>query len=1236
MNSSCGKCNGPDTEDMVACDTCEVWYHLECVNESPGVANRQFICPKCNSRKEKKGKKGKADANAPKQPEKSQPLKRPTSTEPDDNTNQVMPDSNVAGTQIPYTTEIQSSNQEKTSTTGAGGSVDPGKSESEASSGIRMQEVLRRLEEEMLEKERMLEEERIIKEKQLEWEAKLHRKRMEQERALRQKTLNQQREMYRMQLQEDAHFHRQQEQLLEDFQAQKAQSGNRTKVADKADDDVDQAANRSVHYPAPELPDTPKRNPKSMIPIVKHRNANVEHHTVPMEAAEQHEFEDEDDSGDDCSVLSHGSGLKPGPSRSQLAARQVLSKKLPIFSGKVEEWPLFYSSFVNSTEACGFTEVENLVRLQECLKGPALESVRSRLLLPKAVPQVIATLRMLYGRPEQLIHTLLNKVRKTDPPKIDRLETFIPFGMAVQELCDHLDAAELHDHLVNPVLIQELVDKLPAATKREWVHYKRNAFNVTLRTFADFASSIVSEASEVTLAVDLRPSTRTDKLRTKDKGFIHTHSGGSAAAAPPVNPCRICKITGHRIRNCEEFRRLNISERLKQMERWKLCERCLNEHTGWCRFKITCNVGGCRQPHHPLVHREIPVTQGQLHLHLDGKLPVIFRIVPITLFHGQKSVSTFAYLDEGSEMTLVEESIVRNLGVRGVAQPLTLQWTGNIKRRESASERLSLEVESEDGIHHDLKDAHTVKKLYLPRQSVDFREISNQYPHLRGLNVANHFGEEPKILIGLNNAFLLAPLESRVGNPNQPIAVRSHLGWTIYGPRDTAVATGFLGLHKGLTNQKLHEMMREFFLSEEPRPTVTSVPESVADQRARYLLESTTSKVAETRYETGLLWKEDEVNLPDSYQMAYRRLQGLERRFLKQPDLYEKVKQKIDEYQSKHYAHKTTPEELASASPGKVWYLPLNVVSNPKKPGKIRLVFDAAAQVNGVSLNSLLLAGPDLLTPLDAVVQKFRERPIAFVADIREMYHQFMMKPEDKHVLRFLFRTNPSQDPEIYMMDVAIFGSACSPASAQYIKNLNASKYSENFPEAATAIVRKHYVDDYLDCADTTDEAIERAQQVRYIHSQAGLEIRNWVSNSSTFLEAMGESAKINDIPLTSVREGAQERVLGIIWQPCDDVFTFSTQLRDDLMAYLTSDIRPTKRIILSCIMSLFDPLGLLAPFTVHGKGLVQDTWRSGCEWDEPVNEDCNAKWNRLKAVFPLINKVEIPRCYLRGAPPSA
>lgn len=75
-----------------------------------------------------------------------------------------------------------------------------------------------------------------------------------------------------------------------------------------------------------------------------------------------------------------------------------------------------------------YTDVGNLVRFQDSLKRAAQEAVHGQLLIPQSVSRVIAKIRHIYGRTEQQLQSHLDKVRKLEPPRADKLASFIPFG----------------------------------------------------------------------------------------------------------------------------------------------------------------------------------------------------------------------------------------------------------------------------------------------------------------------------------------------------------------------------------------------------------------------------------------------------------------------------------------------------------------------------------------------------------------------------------------------------------------------------------------------------------------------------------------------------------------------------------------------------------------------------------------------------------------------------------------
>jgi len=178
------------------------------------------------------------------------------------------------------------------------------------------------------------------------------------------------------------------------------------------------------------------------------------------------------------------------------------------------------------------------------------------------------------------------------------------------------------------------------------------------------------------------------------------------------------------------------------------------------------------------------------------------------------------------------------------------------------------------------------------------------------------------------------------------------------------------------------------------------------------------------------------------------------------------------------------------------WYLPILTVTNPNKK-KTLLVWDAAAKVDGISLNDTILKGRDMLVSLMGVLLRFRERPTAVSGDIREIFHQITVCAQDQYSQKFLWRNGEiNRPPDTFVMQVMTFGAACSPSLANFILRRNAERFGESHPEAVKAICRNTFVDDWLESVDTEEQMVQLANNIKNIHAKGGFEMRNWLSNS--------------------------------------------------------------------------------------------------------------------------------------------
>ncbi|XP_062710760.1 uncharacterized protein LOC134288863 [Aedes albopictus] len=1235
--SSCVACDRPDSdENMVACDGCECWYHFSCADVDESVSGQPWKCESCgimnqtpiptkNIRKAN-GKEGGKRLTVPTGAKKSSKVS---------------------------VSSKGTSRRSKKSAAGDDVSLT-------SSARARLALELRMLDEDEQIKEQELQAELELKNKKLmlqkqnrERELALEAKQLAEEKAFQERQLEEEEkgrkallQMKRLSLEAKKNIVRQFSQRGSDVSSlSESEKSSEAKVRSWLQKSGEQtegivrstsAARGSSHVPeiTGKVVLDEIRNPISGAA----KKVNYLFEEIPGTTEG-----DKNDGDSVCNVQQQAFNDEIGPTSRQLAARQVMGKDLPTFSGNPEEWPIWISNFERSTATCGFSMDENLIRLQRCLKGQAMEMVRCRLLSPASVPHVIKALQMRYGRPETLIRALTEKIRLLAPPNTNDLESIVDFGMAVDSLVEHLKSAKQQAHLANPSLLHDLVAKLPVDYRLKWSAYKSTIPVVNLGTFGAFMSTLVELAYEV---MDDQPTGKTTKgaQKPKDRSFVYTHSEYSSNEPTLVRPakkvCAACKMEGHKIADCFNFKAMNIDNRLQIVSQNSLCRTCLNQHGKWpCKTWKGCEVEGCRLRHHTLLHTTtpaVPLVVSTSHSQLLSGNSPIFRILPVTLYAKDRRVNVFAFVDEGSQISLLDVAVAEQLGVTGPASTLSLQWTGNVTREEANSRVIQMEVSGgTSNNHYKIMDARTVEGLQLPTQSLHYQDLAGKYPHLRGLPIIDYENVTPKLLIGLDNLKLTIPLKIREGGWGQPMAAKCRLGWSIYGSSRSATESFTCGFHVGgWTNSKddLNQIVRDFITLDNSGVQPPLAPlESKENKRAQQLLQTTTRRVG-SRFETGLLWKWDEIQLPDSYGMALRRLHSLEKRLGKEPLLYDSVRQQIREYKEKGYTHQATEEELANTSSGKSWYLPLGIVLNPRKPNKVRIIWDAAAQVNGVSLNSVLLKGPDYLASLIEVFYHFRLYAVALTGDIKEMFHRLYIRREDRQFQRFLWRDDVKSKVQVFVMDVSIFGATCSPSSAQYVKNVNAKEFESESPRAAAAITRYHYVDDYLDSFPTAAEAVQVGSEVRRVHAAGGFEIRNFLSNDPTVAATVGAISNEAEKKINPEKEDIVESVLGMKWIPTGDDLTYSFVIRADLGYALDQSHKPSKREVLRVVMSLFDPLGLISYFIIHGKTLMQDIWASGVDWDEPVSTELCEQWWRWTAHLPGLNSIRIPRCYFAAA----
>lgn len=167
----------------------------------------------------------------------------------------------------------------------------------------------------------------------------------------------------------------------------------------------------------------------------------------------------------------------------------------------------------------------------------------------------------------------------------------------------------------------------------------------------------------------------------------------------------------------------------------------------------------------------------------------------------------------------------------------------------------------------------------------------------------------------------------------------------------------------------------------------------------------------------------------------------------------------------------------------RAWYITHHGVYLPKKPTKIRVVFDCSAEFQNESLNKHLLQVPDLTNNLVGVLCRFSREPVALMCNIEGMFHQVRVAEQNRDLLRFLW----------FRMTRHLFGATSSPGCANFaLKMATHDETDKDF-----------YVDDGLTSMKSVHDAVTLIKDKKEMCRRGGFKLHKITSSHKEVIEAI-------------------------------------------------------------------------------------------------------------------------------------
>ncbi|GBM11079.1 hypothetical protein AVEN_206495-1 [Araneus ventricosus] len=544
--------------------------------------------------------------------------------------------------------------------------------------------------------------------------------------------------------------------------------------------------------------------------------------------------------------------------------------------------------------------------------------------------------------------------------------------------------------------------------------------------------------------------------------------------------------------------------------------------------------------------------------------------------------------------------------------------------------RLKLENRDEPSLHIEIEALET-EQISATTLPVPETNISKTFNKLKGLQLADRVENKDKnisILIGVDYYYEI--VSGRLKRLNDKlVATETIFSWCLQGY--IGLTNDLLSLKIVVDERNISDQLQQFWKLENLGVGSESQEEHSFDADIMKEFEAGIT-YQDNRYKVKFPWKSNMKHLLNNNRdIASRRFSKLKSNFINDPSLFSDYKKVIDEH-----LRESIIERIKDSDENKenTYYLPHRaVIRKDHSTTRLRIVFDASSHAKGqLSLNDCLYTGLNLIPDLFSLLLRFRSHPVAITADIQKAFLQINIDEEDRNFTRFYWSNNPEDgNEEIYRMTRVLFGVCSSPFLLAATIKYHLKRYVEQFPMTCELLENSLYVDDLITGREDIESAFKTSLEAFNIFKDASMNLRKWKTNSVELRDRWRKEGLEIDDSNYSVNDNSTLtpcKVLGLSWDSDLDIFYFDAQ---NLEKFLSRRIN-TKRYILQVAGRIFDPLGILGPFTIKIKCMIQEIWCLGLDWDDPIPKQLTTAMNEWCEDIKDLHLINIPRYYLADA----